>query len=43
MPVKEITVCQDETFTGGLSLVAIEPKSGFIFLEKKAEDRSCET
>lgn len=43
MPNKEITICQDETFTGGLCLVAIEPESGFILLEKKAEDRSCET
>ncbi|MDQ3232228.1 MAG: helix-turn-helix domain-containing protein [Pseudobdellovibrionaceae bacterium] len=43
MPEKEITVCQDETFTGGLCLVAIEPESGFILLEKKAENRTCET
>ncbi len=43
MPDKEITVCQDETFTGGLCLVAIEPESGFILLEKKAENRTCET
>jgi len=43
MPQKEITVCQDETFTGGLCLVATEPESGFILLEKKAEDRTCET
>jgi hypothetical protein len=43
MPQKEITVCQDETFTGGLCLVAIEPESGFILLEKEAENRTCET
>lgn len=43
MPEKEITVCQDETFTGGLCLVAIEPESGFILLEKEAENRTCET
>ncbi len=43
MPEKDITVCQDETFTGGLCLVAIEPESGFIFLEKTVANRTSET
>jgi hypothetical protein len=30
MPPQEITVTQDETFTGGLCLVAIEPVSNYI-------------
>jgi hypothetical protein len=41
MPKKEITVAQDETFTGGLCLVAIEPVSNFILLEKESEKRDC--
>jgi hypothetical protein len=30
MPAKDITVAKDETFTGGLCLVAAEPKSNYI-------------
>jgi hypothetical protein len=33
MPAKDITVAQDETFTGGLCLVGIDPVSHYILLE----------
>jgi hypothetical protein len=36
MPRKDITVTQDETFTGGLCLVGSEPVSNFIILEQLA-------
>ena len=39
MPRKTITVTQDETFTGGLCLVASEPTSNFIILEQLAQAR----
>lgn len=39
MPQKEITVCQDETFHPETCLVAIEPVSNFILLEKYADSR----
>ena len=39
MPRKTITVTQDETFTGGLCLVATEPVSNFIILEQLAQAR----
>jgi hypothetical protein len=39
MPAKDITVAQDETFTGGLCLVAADPESNYIFLEQAAESR----
>jgi Family of unknown function (DUF6399) len=39
MPPKAITVTQDETFTGGLCLVAMEPVSNYILLEHTAEAR----
>jgi len=39
MPAKAITVAQDETFTGGLCLVAMDPKSNYIFLEQAAHAR----
>jgi len=39
MPHKEITVCQDETFHPETCLVAIEPVSNFILLEKYADGR----
>jgi len=32
MPRKAITVTQDETFTGGLCLVSMDPESNFIIL-----------
>ena len=39
MPRKDITVTQDETFTGGLCLVAMDPESNFIILEQLAQAR----
>ena len=39
MPPKEITVCQDETFHPETCLVAIEPVSNFLLLEKYADSR----
>ena len=39
MPHKAITVTQDETFTGGLCLVTMDPDSNFIILEQLAEAR----
>ena len=43
MPAQDITVTQDETFTGGLCLVAIEPVSNYILLEQPAEGRDQDT
>lgn len=43
MPAKDITLAQDETFTGGLCLVAIDPKSNYIFLEQAAPGRDQDT
>ena len=43
MTPKAITVTQDETFTGGLCLVAIEPISNYILLEQTADARDHET
>ena len=43
MPSQDITVTQDETFTGGLCLVAIEPVSNYILLEHPAEARNYDT
>ena len=39
MPAKDITVTQDETFTGGLCLVTMDPDSNFIILEQPAQGR----
>jgi hypothetical protein len=39
MPRKDISLTQDETFTGGLCLVGIEPVSNFIILEQLAQAR----
>ena len=39
MPRKDLTVTQDETFTGGLCLVAMDPDSNFIILEQLAQAR----
>jgi Family of unknown function (DUF6399) len=39
MPRKASSGTQDETFTGGLCLVAIEPVSNFIILEQLAQSR----
>ena len=40
MRPKEITVCEDETFHPETCLVAIEPVSNFILVEKYAESRT---
>src|SRR5262245_3981229 len=39
MPSQDITVTQDETFTGGLCLVGMGPVSNYILLEHTAEAR----
>jgi len=39
MPQKDITVTQDETFTGGLCLITMDPESNFIILEQQAQAR----
>ena len=39
MPHKDLTVTQDETFTGGLCLVTMDPESNFIILEQLAQAR----
>ena len=43
MPPKDITLTQDETFTGGLCLVGIEPVSNSILLEQAAQARDRDT
>ena len=43
MPRQTITVTPDETFTGGLCLVATEPVSNFIILEQLAQARDQDT
>jgi hypothetical protein len=40
---KKISICEDETFHPETCLVAIEPVSGFILVEKYAEHRDAET
>lgn len=40
MPARRITVCQDETFHPAPCLVAIEPVSNFIVLERYAPNRT---
>jgi hypothetical protein len=39
MPRKDLTVTQDETFTGGLCLLTMDPESNFIILEQLAHTR----
>ena len=39
MPHKDLTVPQDETFTGGLCLITMDPESNFIILEQRAQAR----
>src|SRR5262244_3037939 len=39
MPRKDLTVAQDETFTGGLCLLTMDPESNFIILEQLAQTR----
>jgi hypothetical protein len=43
MPAKAITLTKDETFTGGLCLVGIEPVSNYIVLEQAASARDHDT
>jgi hypothetical protein len=43
MPTKAITMTQDETFTGGLCLVGIEPVSNSMLLEPAAQARDQDT
>src|SRR5215813_3213414 len=43
MPTKNITLAKDETFTGGLCLVATEPVSNYIILEQAAHARDQDT
>jgi hypothetical protein len=43
MSPKKITVCEDETFHPEICLVAIEPVSDFILVEKYAQHRDAET
>jgi hypothetical protein len=43
MPAQAITLAKDETYTGGLCLVAMEPKSNYIFLEQTALARDQDT
>lgn len=42
MAPKEITVCEDENFHSGVCLIAIEPVSNFILIEKYADGRKSE-
>jgi hypothetical protein len=39
MPQKDLSVTQDETFTGGLCLITMDPESNFIILEQLADAR----
>src|SRR3989442_7692744 len=39
MPPKDLTVTQDETFTGGLCLITMDPESNFIIFEQLAQAR----
>src|SRR5215475_6818477 len=39
MPHKDLTVTQDETFTGGLCLVTMDPDSNFIIVEQSTQAR----
>jgi Family of unknown function (DUF6399) len=39
MPPKDLTVTQDETFTGGLCRITMDPDSNFILLEQLAQAR----
>ena len=43
MKPKQITVCEDETFHPEVCLVAIEPVSNLILLERYADNRKAET
>lgn len=43
MAPKDITMTQDETFTGGLCLVGMDPESNYIILEQLAHARDQDT
>jgi hypothetical protein len=43
MPATAITLAKDETFSGGLCLVSMEPKSNYILLEQVAQGRDQDT
>ena len=43
MPMKTITVCEDETFHPDICLVGLEAVSNFILLEQYADNRSAQT
>src|SRR5256886_17223688 len=43
MPHKDITLTQDETYTGGLCLIGIAPVSNYILLEQAALARDQDT
>jgi hypothetical protein len=43
MPAKDITLTQDETWTGGLCLVGMDPVSNYILLEQAAIARDQDT
>jgi hypothetical protein len=43
MPHRQITACEDDTFHPQTCLVALEPVSGFLVLEKYAENRKSAT
>src|SRR6266581_4631343 len=43
MPAKALTLAKDETLTGGLCLVAMEPKRNCIVLEQTAQGRDQDT
>ena len=43
MSLKQITICEDETFHPQICLVAIEPVSNFILLEQYADNRKAQT
>jgi hypothetical protein len=43
MPPQDISLTQDETFTGGLCLVGMEPVSNYIVLEQTASARDQDT
>lgn len=43
MPAKKISLCEDETFHPEVCLVAMEPVSRFILVEKYADNRESQT
>jgi len=43
MPAKTITLCEDETFHPEVCLVAIEPVSNYIFVERYVKNRETQT